>query len=69
MKRLNLSSGGQPIRPDDFKMIQDEALKGFIEIIRGLCAPATSVIVSGLITTNNGGRNYTISEGNFCDGV
>ena len=69
MKKIKISTGGQPIRPDDFLMIQQEALKGVEELIKGLCAEyATEAIVSGLTLVNNGGGSYTIQAGYFYDG-
>lgn len=69
MKRLKISTGGQPIRPDDFKLVQDESLTGFIELAKALCEEyADEAIVSGLGLTNNGGGSYTIAAGYFYDG-
>ena len=67
MKRLLIFPGGQPVRPDDFQMVQDEALATSFEIIKGLCDTAEAAIVSGLKATING-NNYTISAGYFFDG-
>lgn len=69
MKKIKISEGGQPIRPDDFLLVQQEAIKGMEELVKGLCEEHDSaVIVSGLSLTNNGGGNYTISAGYFWDG-
>jgi hypothetical protein len=69
MKRLQTFPGGQPTRPNDFKMVQDESLTMALEMIRGLCDGAAVCIVSGLKLTNTGGTSYTISPGYFFDGI
>lgn len=68
MKKLQIFTGGQPVRPDDLKMVQDEALASAFEIIRGLCDTAEAAIVSGLKLTIDG-STYTVAEGYFFDGT
>jgi len=68
MKKIKISAGGQPIRPDDFELVQEQALRSTFELIKGLCDDQTRAIVSGLGITNNGNNTYTIAAGYFFDG-
>jgi len=69
MKRLQIFTGGQPVRPDDFKMVQDESLTSLFEMIKGLCDSEQFAIISGLKLINTGGSNYSLSEGYIFDGI
>ena len=69
MKRFQIFTGGQPVRPDDFQMVQNEAMTTAFEMIKGLCDAAQAAVISGLKLTNTGGTNYAVSPGYFFDGV
>jgi hypothetical protein len=68
MKKIQIYPGGQPVRPDDFQLVQQEAITTALEIIRGLCNNQSVAIVSGIKVTVNG-NNYSVSAGYFFDGT
>ncbi len=68
MKKIVKYSGGQPIRPDDFELVQNQALVTAFEIIHGLTDSNDPCIVSGLELTVDGLDN-TVSSGYFWDGT
>jgi len=64
MNKLLTPNGGMPLHGDDLQWIQDgtkEAIKGLFHIFS---SPATgNLILSGCALIDNGGGNYTITEG------
>jgi hypothetical protein len=68
MKKIQIFPGGQPVRPDDFQTVQQEAITTALELIRGLADNYTAALVSGLKVTVNG-NNYSVSAGYFWDGT
>ena len=67
MKKIVINTGGQPIRPDDFALVQEQALLSAFQIINGLADTTTACIVSGLKLTTVGSAN-TLSSGWVWDG-
>jgi hypothetical protein len=68
MKKIATFPGGHPIRPDDFELVQNQALLTAFEIIHGLTDSDNACIVSGLKLTTVG-INNTVSKGYFWDGT
>ncbi len=67
MDRLKSLSGGQPLRSDDWRLIQDATASAFKSMIQGLTGSLDPVILSGLSATVVG-ENLVVSEGVIFDG-
>jgi hypothetical protein len=68
MKKVVTYPGGMPIRPDDFALVQEQALLSAFQIIKGLSDTTEVCIVSGLKITTVGTTN-NVSSGYIWDGV
>lgn len=73
MKKLIPVQSGQPVRIDDFVLVQDNAQLIAYQLIKGLAGSSDPCIVNGLRIDSTSGSepddpNKTLSEGYFYDG-
>ena len=69
MNRLRALPGGQPLRSDDWSLIQDATAVAIKELVTGLKGISGPCVVSGLvITTDYDNSTIGVSEGTVFDG-